>query len=97
MPVFGEIKRAIANLNPAEVQESASKPVRIGLVAASHDSLGRMEAYLVPPHLSAQRRTESLQMLIRGGGPDSDIEIYESSLLRPASAFSFTEKGQQIW
>jgi len=27
-------------------------------------------------------------MLHRGGGPDCDVEIYDSSLLRPASAFS---------
>ncbi len=89
MSVLSEVKRALANLKPGDVLEAAERPVRVGLVAASQDSLGRMEAYMVPPHLSAQRRTESLQMLIRGGGPDSDIEIYESSLLRPASAFSF--------
>jgi hypothetical protein len=89
MSVLSEVKRALANLKPSEVLEAAERPVRVGLVAASQDSLGRMEAYLVPPHLSAQRRTESLRMLIRGGSPDCDIEIYESSLLRPANAFSF--------
>lgn len=89
MPVFGEIKRAIANLNPAEVQESASKPVRIGLVAASHDSLGRMESYFIPPHLSAQRRAESARLLMRDGTGDYEIVIYESCLLRPTNAFTF--------
>jgi hypothetical protein len=51
-----------------------------------------MEAYLVPPHLSAQRRLEALPMIQRGihrgGGEECDIEIYEASLLRPAGAFS---------
>src|SRR5580704_1138032 len=88
MSVLSQVKRGLANLKPGEVLEAAERPVRVGLVAASQDSLGRMEAYLVPPHLSAQRRTESLQMLIRGAGPDCDIKIYESSLLRPANAFS---------
>jgi hypothetical protein len=89
MPVFGQIKRAIANLNPGEVLEAASTPVRIGLVAASHDSLGRMESFFIPPHLSAQRRAESARMLIRDGSGNCDVVIYESSLLRPANAFSF--------
>ena len=89
MPVFGQIKRAIANLNPGEVLEAASTPVRIGLVAASHDSLGRMESFFIPPHLSAQRRAESARMLIRDGSGNCDVVIYDSSLLRPANTFSF--------
>jgi hypothetical protein len=88
MSVLSEVKRALANLKPGEVLEAAERPVRVGLVAASQDSLGRMEGYLVPAHLSAQRRAESLQMLIRSGSADCDIEIYESCLLRPAKAFS---------
>lgn len=89
MSVFSEVKRALTNLNPSEVLEAAEKPVRVGLVAASQDSLGRMESYLVPPHLSARRRAESARMLIRGGGPGCDIEISEASLLQPLDAFSF--------
>ncbi len=54
IPVLHEIKQALANLKPGEVRESAMRPVRIGLVAASQESLGRMETYLVPPHLSAE-------------------------------------------
>jgi hypothetical protein len=93
--VLHQVKQALTNLNPAEVRETAMKPVRVGLVAASHEGLARMEAYLVPPHLSAQRRLESLAMIQRGvqsggrnAGPETDIEIYESSLLRPGDAFS---------
>jgi hypothetical protein len=88
IPVLHQVKQALANLNPEEVRESAMKPVRVGLVAASQESLARMEAYLVPPHLSAQRRIEAAQMLQRGGGEDCDIVIYEASLLRPAQGFS---------
>ena len=67
----------------------AERPVTVGLIAASAESLGQMETYLAPPHLSPDRRAQSVRMLIRGGGPECDIEIYESSLLRPARAFSF--------
>jgi len=77
------------NLNPAEVRAEADRPVRVGLVAASQESLGSMERFLVPPHLSPQRRAEALQMLVRGGGRSCDVELYESSLLRPSRAFSF--------
>ncbi|HLH45025.1 MAG TPA: hypothetical protein VKV74_18695 [Bryobacteraceae bacterium] len=48
-----------------------------------------METYLVPPHLSPPRRIAALGMLIRGGGPQCDIEIYADSILCPAHGFSF--------
>jgi hypothetical protein len=84
-----QVKRALSNLNPAQIREKASREVRIGLVAPTASQLGEMETYLVPPHLSPRRRTEALGMLIRGGGAECDVEIYSDSLLRPASAFSF--------
>ena len=88
LSVFRQIRQGFAHLNPQEVREASSQPVRVGLVAASHDSLSRMETYLVPAHLSPQRRAESARMLIRGGGPACDLEIYDSSLLVPKDAFS---------
>jgi hypothetical protein len=88
IPVLHQVKQALANLNPGEVRETAMKPVRVGLVAASQDDLARMEAYLVPPHLSAQRREEAGQMLQRGSGENCDVVIYEASLLRSSQGFS---------
>src|SRR3954462_13270440 len=76
-----QIKQALTNLNPAEVRELASRPVRVGLVASSQEALGRMESYLVPAHLTAPRRAEASRMLIRGSCSSCDIEIYENSLL----------------
>ncbi|HEY4364231.1 MAG TPA: hypothetical protein VGN17_24900 [Bryobacteraceae bacterium] len=87
LSVFRQIRQGFAHLNPHEVRDAGAKPVRVGLVAADHESLSRMETYLVPPHLSAQRRAESARMLIRGGGPACDIEIYDSALLVPRGAF----------
>jgi hypothetical protein len=87
--IFHQVKEALAHLNPSEVRQAADKPVRVGLVGASQETLGRMEAYLIPPHLSASRRAEAARMLLRGTGHGCDIEIYDDSLLRPAKAFSF--------
>lgn len=51
-----------------------------------------MEDFLVPAHLSMQRRVEGLHMIDRAGGgseiQSSEIHIYEASLLRPRDAFS---------
>jgi hypothetical protein len=63
--------------------------VRVGIVVASPESLGCIETYLIPPHLSHDRRAEAAQALMRGSSAGCDVEIYESSLLRPAKAFSF--------
>lgn len=95
LAVFRQIRQALVNLNPAEVRAQAERPVRIGLVAASQASLGRMENYFAPPHLSPGRRAEALQMLVRGGGPSCDVQIFESSLLVPNKAYSFDPDSPQ--
>lgn len=88
LAVLSQVKKALSNLNPREVRDAAERPVTIGLVAASAESLGRMETFFAPPHLSADRRAQTVRMLVRGGDPRCDVEIYESNLLRPARAFS---------
>ena len=95
LAVFRQIRQALTNLKPGEVREQADRPVRVGLVAASQESLGRMEGFFAPHRLSPDRRTEALQILIRGGGPSCDVQIYESSLLRPAKAFSFDPEAPE--
>jgi len=89
LAVLRQIKKALSALNPRELRESADQPVRVGLVADSPESLGRMETYFAPPHFTPDRRAEATQILVRGGGLGCDLEIYDSSLLRPARAFSF--------
>jgi hypothetical protein len=87
--VIRQVKHALASLNPKEVRDLAERPIRVGLVAASEEALGRMETFFAPPHFSAERRARAARLLVRGSHPDCDIEIYESSLLRPSQAFSF--------
>lgn len=93
--IFRQVKRVLSNLNPRDVCQVAERPLRVGVVAASAESLGRMETYLIPAHLSADRRAEAARMLVRGGGFGCDVEIYESSLLRPSRAFSFDPEAPE--
>jgi hypothetical protein len=83
------VKQALANLSSSQVRQDAGRSVRIGLIAPSDREMGEIETYLVPFHLSARRRAEAASMLIRGGGPNCDLEIYSDSLLHPFNAFSF--------
>ena len=89
LAVLSQVKKALAHLNSRDVREAAERPVSIGLVGASAESLGRMETYFAPPHLSPERRAEAVRMLVRGGSSHCTVNIYESNLLRPAQAFSF--------
>ena len=87
--VLRQVKQALSNLNAKEVRQTADRRVCVGLVAASAESMGRMESYFAPPHLSPNRRVEALRLLVRGSHSNCDVEVYESNLLRPSRAFSF--------
>ncbi len=95
LAVLSQVRKALTTLNPREVREAAERPVTIGLVASSAAALGRMETYFAPPHLSQDRRAQTVRMLVRGGSPDCDVEIYENDLLRPARAFSFDPEAPE--
>lgn len=95
LAVLRQIKRALSNLNPAAVREHAERRVRVGLVAETPESLGRMEMYFAPPHFSPARRAEAARTLVRGGGFGCDIEIYEANLVRPARAFAFDPEAPE--
>ena len=86
--VLRQIKGALSSLNPAAVREDADREVRISLVAAAPESLGRMETFFAPPHFSMERRAEAVRMLVRGPALGCDLEIYDSDLLRPSKGFS---------
>lgn len=89
LTLFRQIKHALQNLSPADVRAEAARPVRIGLIASSPTMLGRMEAFLAPPHMSAERRTEALQAIVRGSAKGCDIVLYESAILGPKHGFAF--------
>jgi hypothetical protein len=88
LALFRQVKHALGNLNPADVREEAARPVSVGIIASSPEMLGRMEAFLAPAHMSAERRGEALRSILRNGA-DADVVLFESSLLGPKGAFAF--------
>jgi hypothetical protein len=67
----------------------------VGLVAASAEELGEMEQFFAPPHFSPDRRAQATRVLVRGGGAECDINIYHTSLLKPAKAFAFDSEAPE--
>ncbi|HEV1285521.1 MAG TPA: hypothetical protein VNU44_09425 [Bryobacteraceae bacterium] len=86
--VLRQIKGALSSLNPGAVREDADRTVRICLVTASPEMLGRMETFFAPPHFSMERRAEAVRLLVRGPALGCDLEVYDSSLLRPSKGFA---------
>jgi hypothetical protein len=94
LQVLKEIRTAVANLNPHEVQAAADRSVHIGLVASTGAGFEAMEEFLLPSEkMSYRKRTVAGAMLHRAGDPDLpeelDIVISERGLPSPAHAFTF--------
>ena len=96
MPVraLQEIRAAVANLNPEEVRAAASRPLSIGLLAASDAGFEAMEEFFLPPEkISERRRLESSALLHRAAESDLqerfNLVLCEQGLPCPESAFTF--------
>jgi hypothetical protein len=88
-----DIKRAVSNLSPHEVRQTADRRLALGLVATSAAGYAAIENFLAPPELSGERRAEVLSMLHRAsdpGIPDRfDLVLYEHRLPRAENAYTF--------
>jgi len=91
--IFRQIRTAFRQLNPGEIRRVADRPLHIGLVAASSESVAAMEDFLVPPSISRAKREEIFGFLHRAGDLGSpgtyDLTIVEENLLAPPGAFYF--------
>ena len=92
--VFKEIRAAVANLDPAEVQALADRPLSIGLLASSAAVFEAMEEFLLPEEkVSFRKRVETVKMLHRSGNPAPanhfDLVLCEQGLACPETAFTF--------
>ena len=91
--VLQQVRRAVSDLNPQEVCNTAERPLSIRLVAANSAGYAAMEDFLSPPSFSRRKRWEQVQALHRADDPGApeqfDLEIHEAGLPRPADAFSF--------
>jgi len=52
LAVLRQIRQALSTLNPRELRAAADRPVLVGLVAPSADTLGQMERFFAPGHYS---------------------------------------------
>jgi hypothetical protein len=94
LQVLKEIRSAVANLNPNEVQAAAERPLNIGLVATSEAAFEAMEEFLLPPDkISYRKRVSAAAKVHRAGDPNlpdqCDVVLYEPGLPCPENAFSF--------
>ena len=80
-------------LNPEEVRRIASKPLHVGLVAASESGYSEMEDFLVPPSLPREERIARMSWVHRAGDEDApsqvDVILYQQGLRVPGGAFHF--------
>ena len=92
LQVLKEIRTAVANLNPTEVQAAAEHSLSIGLVASSASAFGAIEEFLLPSdRISYLKRTEASATLRRAsqGQQDGfDIILCEQGLRCPENAFT---------
>ncbi len=94
LQVLKEIRTAVANLNPHEVEAAAERPVHIGLVASSAAGFETLEEFLLPAELiSGHKRAAASALVHRAGDADLpdelDIILCEPGFPCPATAFTF--------
>jgi len=92
--VFKEIRAAVANLDPADVQAAADRPLRIGLLAATERGFAAMEEFLLPSEkVSERKRAEVATMLDSAAGSERsdqfDLVLCEQGVPCPHNAFTF--------
>ncbi len=93
LTLITEVRHAIRNLNPADVRMEAERPLEIGLVAPTSETMWRLESFLCPSYLPAARRAKISRLLhrVEAGSRTRayDIEIWDDSLSVPAHVFTF--------
>lgn len=91
--IYGQIRKALSNLNPRDVRAIADRPISVGLIASSNEGFAAMEGLLAPASLSRTRRFETARILHRVGESASreefDLVLCENELLCPPGAFRF--------
>ena len=94
LQVFKEIRAAVANLDPAEVQAAADRPLRIGLLATTERAYAAMEEFLLPAEkVSERKRAEAAAMIASAADPERhdgfDVVLCEPGLACPKNGFTF--------
>ncbi len=94
-----QARAAFGMLNPEEVRRIASKPIHVGLVAASESGYSEMEDFLVPPSLGRDERIGRMSWVHRAGDENApsnvDVILYQQGLRVPEEAFEFRRSDPQ--
>jgi len=85
-----QIKKAIGMLSPKEVRELGQRDVRIGIHAADHASLNRMEDFLLTG-LRPVRRRASADLILRNPRSTNQaaVNIYDAATLAPPKSLIY--------
>lgn len=82
-----QVRTAFTHLNPTDIRESAERPLRILIQAASPASSAELEDYLTPASLSHDKRMLAAQVLTRaddaGAGGKFQLVFYEHGTPAP--------------
>lgn len=95
------IKKALTNLNPAQVRDLSTKPVHVTLHAPNDSAYREMEDFLLQD-LRPSRRRDSAGLISRGGQtvstPAQEVVVYHRGSLAPSDALIFNpaEPGHLI-
>jgi hypothetical protein len=91
--ILKQARAAFGLLNPEEVRRRATRPVHVGLVAASEQGYSEMEEFLVPTALPREHRIELMGYVHRAGDANVpakvDVVLYDESLQAANGAYSF--------
>jgi uncharacterized protein (DUF697 family) len=104
LSVLKDIRKIYNGLNAHEVRDAASQQLNIGLLATSEDVYREMEDFLVPAHLDAYTRAQSLRMISRlnpagkdtgdkDAQKDFDILLCEPGIGLPRNGYLFDSAG----
>jgi len=94
LQVFKEIRAAVANLDPAEVQAAAERPLRIGLLARTERGFAAMEEFLLPSAIVSElKRAEGAAMIASAADSERqghfDVILCEQGIPCLQDAFTF--------
>lgn len=100
LPILRQIRAALRNLNPHEVQALADRPVTFGILALDEYACSRMMDFLVPDGLSLAKAREAGRQILRMAS-ESDFErcdfgFSEPGLPHPQHFYHFDDNRPEL-
>jgi hypothetical protein len=94
-----QVRAAFSMLTPEEIRKRATRPLAIGLVAASERGYQELEDFLIAEELPAEIRGSALETVYRAGDRNAasqvDLVLYETGLPCPRGAFAHRRENPE--